>query len=298
MTFSAHTEVTKRLAKKLQRLRKLSGIFAPPNARAKRPAPAVSVKEASRTPETWVDGLLENFEGLHGETFARVVRAFDKHRFVLMKDKFSAHYLKSLRFAAQTVVDVGVNYGTYDLYSAFPDAKFLLLDPNPVDFSRCIARVPNMNYEFKACAAGSSNGKASFTVASVSGHSSLVERAKEFPGSAVEQKEVDVVRLDELLANGNYARPYGVKIDTEGFELEVLKGCTGVFPDVEFIIAELCVKRIFPGSYHVSNVVEFLGAHGFELFDILNARGWAPNHFDCLFLRRDDPRFKFEPRKS
>ena len=292
MKYRGLTELSRRLAKKLRRPAKLKSIVARPEGGSG----VVSLSEAAHTPEG-VAALFENFKGLHGEDFARLVRALDQHGLVLMKDKFSAHFLKSLRLTAQTVVDVGVNYGTYGLYSAFPGAKFVLIDPNPVDFSPCIARVPNMNYEFKACAAGSTNGKATFTVASVSGHSSLVERAKEFPGSARERKEVDVVRLDQLLADGGYARPYGIKIDTEGFELEVLKGCTGILPDVEFIIAELCIKRIFPGSYHVSDVVHYLGERGFELFDVLNARGWAPNHLDCLFLRRDDPRFKFEPKR-
>src|SRR3954449_6529991 len=38
-------------------------------------------------------------------------------------------HVKRLGFAPATVIDVGVAYGTPELYDAFPDARFLLVDP-------------------------------------------------------------------------------------------------------------------------------------------------------------------------
>jgi len=42
--------------------------------------------------------------------------------------EFFSH-LKKLQFAPGTVIDVGVAYGTPDLYEAFPTSKFYLVEP-------------------------------------------------------------------------------------------------------------------------------------------------------------------------
>jgi FkbM family methyltransferase len=231
-----------------------------------------------------IEALFDDFNELRGERFVELCRAFDRHRVVVFRDKFSRFFLHSLGLEPRTVVDVGVNYGTPDLYASFPKAKFLLLDPHPVNFQACMRLFPNLSYDFMQCAAGSAPGKTSFSVAPVSGHSSMMSRSDYSSATAVGEKQVEVVRLDHVLVERGYPAPYGIKVDTEGFELEVLKGAEGVLPNVEFIIAELSIKRIFKDGYRFSEVIEYLGAQGFELFDVLNARGWAPNYLDCLFL--------------
>lgn len=277
-------------AKKLRKFRRDPRAFLRDSRLAARTEPK-SVPLAEDPLEQRLDALLG---AAHGSQFAKICNILARRRLVLFRDKFSRHYLSSLGLAPNTVVDVGVNYGTADLYAAFPDAKFLLIDPHEVNFQACMRRFPHLTYDFMPCAAGSQPGKVSFNVSRVSGHSSVVHRVDPATGHTQELKEVDVVRLDDALIGGGYQPRYGIKIDTEGFELEVLKGTERILADVEFIIAELQVKRIFRDSYRFSEVVQFLGERGFELFDVLNARGRSPNHLDCLFLPHGHPQLRFE----
>jgi hypothetical protein len=107
---------------------------------------------------------------------------------------------------------------------------------------------------------------------------------------------VPIVTLDELLARNAYPAPYGIKIDTEGFELEVLKGAARSLANIEFIIAEVSVKKRFTNSYRFSDIAAFLGGHGFELIDILNFRPRPQRFFDCLFVRYEHPAFNIPIR--
>jgi hypothetical protein len=94
-----------------------------------------------------------------------------------------------------------------------------------------------------------------------------------------------VAPLDELLGEIDAKGPFGIKIDTEGFELEVLKGARAVLSETAFVFAEVNLTERFEGSYRPSELIGFLADHGFELADpIPNAQ--HARHFDGLFLPR------------
>ena len=90
--------------------------------------------------------------------------------------------------------------------------------------------------------------------------------------------------LDEILLENNHAAPFGIKIDAEGFEMEVLKGAGHVILMASFVIIEVSVKRRFALNYKFSEVVNFMASRNFELLDVLNAGAAEPNFLDCLFV--------------
>ncbi|KGE01634.1 hypothetical protein JL39_04505 [Rhizobium sp. YS-1r] len=123
----------------------------------------------------------------------------------------------------------------------------------------------------------------------VTGHSSFLKRQDHADSS----RTVPVVRLDEFLAAGGFAPPFGLKIDTEGFEIEVLKGCSGIMKDVEFVIAECSIKRMFQNGYKFSELIQIMADYGFQLMDILSSSGGPPNNLDCVFVKETDKRLMF-----
>jgi hypothetical protein len=67
-------------------------------------------------------------------------------------------HVKKLGFHPKTVIDVGVAYGTADLYQPFPDAKFYLIEPVK-EFEPYIRLVANTyNVEYHLAAAGAAPG--------------------------------------------------------------------------------------------------------------------------------------------
>jgi hypothetical protein len=70
--------------------------------------------------------------------------------------------------------------------------------------------------------------------------------------------------------------PFGIKIDTEGYELEVIRGAAETLRSTAFVIAEVTVSPRFHGSYSFPEFVSAMAAEGFSLCDILATRRTAP----------------------
>ena len=109
--------------------------------------------------------------------------------------------------------------------------------------------------------------------------------------------EVNMETLDNIIKQNEYQSPYGIKIDTEGYELEVLKGMTESMADIDFIIAEVSVKKRFMNSYDFSELISLLSKNNFELIDILNNTIDSPRFFDCLFVNKQSFRFLSDMNK-
>lgn len=238
-----------------------------------------------------VDALFQAHGGIRGRNFQVFVEAMKARGITVFQDKFSERYLKTLRFEAKTIVDVGVNFGTPELYRAFSDRRILLVEPFPALLDRCRDEFPMIDFVIYEVAAGSADGTADLIIMDEHGHNSIKTRV-DVKGRCLNTIPVKVRRIDSLLSSGSHPGPYGIKIDTEGHELEALRGCKGVMGEVEFVLAELSIKNIYLEGYSFSDVVALMAEYGFEVFDILNPSGRPPTFFDVLFLRRGDPRMK------
>lgn len=175
-----------------------------------------------------------------------------------------------------TVIDVGVARGTRSLYAAFPDARLVLVEPLADVFRESLDKVvkSRRGVEVVQSAAGSAPGRASihyfedFEVGA-----SLLERS-DLTRATGERRDVEVPveRLDEIVSRLRVPGPYGLKIDTEGYELEVLNGADGLFDDLEFVIAEVSVLKRFKGSYTFSELIRYMDDRAFAVTDLLDYR--------------------------
>ena len=92
--------------------------------------------------------------------------------------------------------------------------------------------------------------------------------------------------IDRLTQSLGLEPPFGVKVDTEGFELEVVKGLGSCWTKVSFIIWEASIRQRFVGSYQISELVTFMLQHDVLMFNVLNAPERHPRYYDILFLPR------------
>lgn len=171
-----------------------------------------------------------------------------------------------------TVIDVGVAYGTGWLYRRFPDADLVLVDPVPSpDLGRFLG---DREHTFVACALGSEPGTTVMNVDLVqSGASSLLTRTPlTQTGAPTEARKVEVRTLDDVVeAHAAPGARLGVKIDTEGYELEVLKGGTRALRRAAFVVCEASVLERFEGSYRFEELVCFMREQGFGVGAVLAA---------------------------
>ncbi|WP_050527443.1 FkbM family methyltransferase [Pseudorhodobacter aquimaris] len=214
-------------------------------------------------------------------------------------DKSKSGHLQSFGLAPDVVFDVGVDLGTPFLYGAFPDARFVLVDPRVE--SRAVlndAKTPK-KAQFFETALGRMPGRMTLNIPfSDKGEhgemASLGTRTDRISSTftRIEAREVAVTTLDLLAAD--FPGRVGLKIDTEGFEDEVLAGAKQTLKRTDFVILELSLTKRFAGIAPPSQIITRLAAAGLEFRDVLRMTGdgkggGAPRLMDVLFTRWHSP---------
>ena len=82
------------------------------------------------------------------------------------------------------------------------------------------------------------------------------------------ERHVRVVRLDEYMKRSGVSRVNLLKIDTQGYEPEVLDGLGKRLSDVDVVITELMFYDYYERSLSFSDIEKFLLPAGFHLYDI------------------------------
>ncbi len=205
---------------------------------------------------------------------------------------WNSEHLRKLCPSVETIVDVGVENGTHELYAAFLEKKFLLVEPLK-EFEPGIREIlTRYDGDYYLGAVGERSGQAEINVQpQFLGRSSLRKRLpKSVSGTTMESRMVNVSMLDSLANDYRLKKPYGLKIDAEGHELRVLEGAPQFLQDTRFIIAEVSVGPRFEDSYRCGEFIAYVEKLGFALCDILSiARSheheFRINQMDAVFLR-------------
>lgn len=222
-----------------------------------------------------------------------------------MDDFQTVRYICKLfkRLNINLVIDVGANAGQYrDLlrnrvgYSG----RIISFEPVPELAHGLMARAAtDPNWTVYNMALGALAGSATFNVMDNTEFSSFhipnnndVDLAK--VGNHIARKvKVKVSTLDQMVSDSNFHDSHNnvyLKLDTQGFDLEVLKGATNFLRSISLIQAEANVIPIYDGSPSYRDLIDFLIEQNFILSGIyLNNDGHFPIlvEFDCFMIRRD-----------
>lgn len=213
-----------------------------------------------------------------------------------------SEYLRRLfrDYRISAVIDVGANDGQF--VSFLRDevgfaSRILSVEPIPALASGLRARA-DAHWTVVECALGSASGSSPFFVTAGTEFSSLrVPRADAqplFDGQAdvVSTIDVRVRMLDDLI--DEYAGVLGdrmyLKLDTQGFDLEVLRGLSRHAHRVVALQSEASVHPIYERSPHFAQTISDIEARGFFVSEFFpNNDGHYPRliEFDCHFVRAD-----------
>jgi FkbM family methyltransferase len=206
-------------------------------------------------------------------------------------------FLKEIRergFAPNSILDVGANCGEWSRIarSVFKEADFFLIEPQvemKPFLDKLCADWPGSRW-FQA-GAGARESELLLTLwDDLIGSSFLPGPSRELE-QAGKQRPVPIITIDALIQRAEIPTPDLVKIDVQGFELEVLKGATNCFGPTQAFIVEASLFSSGPNHPVFHQVVNFMLEQGYVAYDFVDLKqrpfDGALGQVDVCFVKQD-----------
>ena len=199
--------------------------------------------------------------------------------------------LSKLGFKPMTVIDVGAASGTMEIYTAFPEAYHLLIEPLKQHEPALVSILKKYKGSYVIAAAGREKGEVTFN--SYKEHpdgSSLYKQSMGPEADGIEIK-VPMVTVDGLISEKKLQGPYFIKVDVQGAELDVLEGASETLKDTGAVALEVSLFEFMKGAPQFYDVVSWMKNHGFVAYDIVP--GWnrpldnALGQVDIVFVKEN-----------
>lgn len=177
-------------------------------------------------------------------------------------------HVSKLGLTPLTVIDVGVANGTFPLYNTFPGAFHLLVEPLDEHRSSIESILRQYNGSFVIAAAGAMAGQVELNVHAdhLDGSSILKEQmGSEYDGL---QRIVPMITIDSLVKDKKLKSPFVIKVDVQGFELDVMKGSEGTLSGTELVLMEVSLFKFMKGAPEIFDVISYMKRQGFVVYDI------------------------------
>lgn len=170
------------------------------------------------------------------------------------------------------VLDVGANVGQFagELRGIGYDGHIVSFEPIPAVFKTLSASFAgDRRWRGFNMALGRADSEMAIHVPKLTVMSSLLESGREEPG--MRKETVSVRTLDGLLpqikAELGVSRIF-LKMDTQGFDLEVFGGARSCLQDIHGLQSELSVQPLYKGMPHYVEALQTYESAGFELYNL------------------------------
>jgi FkbM family methyltransferase len=202
--------------------------------------------------------------------------------------------LRTAGFQPKAILDVGASNGLFadEAWLYWSDAVIHCFEPEP-EYVRQLERRAETDPRLKVCGAlvGATNIPEQ-TYFHLMGGSTVLQENTDRPGGAT--TTCGPPRTSRMITLDGYCeeqgiRPEFLKIDVQGYELEVLKGAERVLSSVDVILTEVNHTELFKGVPLSAELIAWIAQRGFALHDICNfmrrPRDDALWQSDMIFVR-------------
>lgn len=173
-----------------------------------------------------------------------------------------AAHLRTRGFHPQTIIDVGVFRGTYELYLVWPAARLALVEPM-LECERALKYIcehRQVPASYVLAAAGAEDGHA------------MIHFSDDVAGASIVGggggRQIPVYTLDSLAAKMEWRPPYLLKIDVQGGEAAVIRGASQTLKNCEVVMLETQLFDSCNSGYTIVEMIDLMKTHGFVPFDI------------------------------
>jgi len=192
----------------------------------------------------------------------------------------SLKHILNLGYRPELIVDVGVATGTNRLQENFSKSRFLWVEPL-VEFEPILEKLSKKyNGEYILAAAGSFNGHTEIQVDPDLYGSSLMFDMSE----GHQRRQIRVIKLDDLVEEYNLKSDILLKVDVQGYELEVLEGAQKLLQDCEIVILEVAFIGNVKGMPEFYDVVDYMKKRNYVVYDIM---GGINRPYDNALFQQD-----------
>lgn len=193
-------------------------------------------------------------------------------------------------FAPKTIIDIGAYVGEWSrtATSIFPGARCILIDANENNREHLKEATSQIRHsEYCITLLGPENKPD--VVFQVLGTGSSV--LPELSSVSRTERHLPMARLDDLIGARQVEGPFLLKLDVQGFEIEVLRGASQTLAGAEIVILETSLVPCNAGAPLFFDVVSFMKDAGFVVYDFCGqSRRESDNTLvqtDVVFVRID-----------
>ena len=207
------------------------------------------------------------------------------------------HHSVAFEHDFATVIDVGANRGQFGLVAAwrFPGAELHCFEPLPEARSKLMRVLGRDRRRLRVydVALGAASGTDTFNVSASDDSSSLLApttaQLETFPKTELaERRTVQVARLDEVITGHHLRRPCLLKVDVQGYELEVLRGADALLESLDELLIECSFVELYEHQPLAGEIVSHCAERSFRLagiFSLVRDDSGRCLQADFLFVR-------------
>lgn len=181
------------------------------------------------------------------------------------------------KYAIDLIVDVGANTGIFgrEVRRSGYDGRIVSFEPLTNAFKTLTKNIKNDNkWRVYNYALGAENGIQQINISANSHSSSILEildahTVAERTASYIGKEEIRICTLDSIFAEvKGAAKEIFLKIDTQGFELNVLNGAIESLKNISTIQLELSLHPLYVGQPLYNDLMSFLSSYDYTLIDV------------------------------
>jgi FkbM family methyltransferase len=229
------------------------------------------------------------------------VRSFAPFLPIDVLPSYEHKFLANLISDPSLVVDVGFNKGQFSslILLLFPSTKVIAFDPSPQSLSKYVSPLYDAfpsRFKFSNVAVGDQDSCVALMEAISFDNNSLLRPTEanvtRFPRVALVSNTLTVpcVRLQSFFEGEMPSDDIFLKIDVQGYELQVLQGVgASLFEKIRWIYVELTELSLYEGQASAREIKFFLYSIGYILVGDYNlhleAGSGQVEYCDSLFIR-------------
>lgn len=200
-----------------------------------------------------------------------------------IRKKYFGNYLMHNRikllkhFDIQTLLDVGANTGQFAYYTRKLGYENTIVSFEPLTSAFGVLQKfakGDPNWQIKNCAIGDTDGTVEINISANSQSSSILDmmpvHIKSAPDSAYGGKEmINIHKIDTIIHKyTNELDKTFLKIDTQGFEKNVLMGAKESLKSIKGLQLELSLVELYQGETLITEMLNIIKELGFTIFSL------------------------------